>query len=395
MRGIVQRIAHPLSCNRENVDTEDFWALKNINLEIRKGDRLGIIGGNGAGKSTLLKILSRITEPTTGTVRMSGRVSSLLEVGTGFHPELTGRENIFLNGSILGMKRAEIKSTFDEIVTFADIEKFLDTPVKRYSSGMYVRLAFAVAAHLDPEILIVDEVLAVGDVQFQKKCIGKMREAGSEGRTVIFVSHNMAAIDALCQTAVQLDRGELVKYGSTREVLDNYLSHRSGASDSHCGYIVHREVLSQQNCDVFEFEDVGLNNPRAPSAGPCTGDPLHIRARYRSSRTLSPPSFVCSIRNANQQELIRLSTTPISGFPIERLYRTGDIELDIDSLPLVAGRYFVDIGFVREASEWVSRLENVIEFQVYPRDVYHSGLALDESRGMFVVDHRWQHTEVE
>jgi lipopolysaccharide transport system ATP-binding protein len=203
-------------------ESEDFWALKDVSFEVNQGDRIGIIGRNGAGKSTLLKILSRITEPTTGSVRIKGRVASLLEVGTGFHPELTGRENIFLNGAILGMQRAEIRRKFDEIVDFAEIEKFLDTPVKRYSSGMYVRLAFAVAAHLEPEILIVDEVLAVGDAQFQKKCLGKMEDVGREGRTVLFVSHNMAAIQSLCPRACLLEAGRLVQMGASGEVVPGY-----------------------------------------------------------------------------------------------------------------------------------------------------------------------------
>ncbi len=189
--------------------TEEFWALKDINFEIKKGDKVGIIGRNGAGKSTLLKVLSRITEPTTGKIHINGRIASLLEVGTGFHPELTGRENIFLNGAILGMSRAEIKAKFDEIVAFAEVEKFLDTPVKRYSSGMYVRLAFSVAAHLEPEILVVDEVLAVGDVEFQKKCLGKMSEVSQEGRTVLFVSHNMNAVEQLCNCAILLEQGRI------------------------------------------------------------------------------------------------------------------------------------------------------------------------------------------
>ncbi|MDD5598414.1 MAG: ABC transporter ATP-binding protein, partial [Victivallaceae bacterium] len=203
-RGVYQRLRHPLTPNRENTDLEEFWALKDINFKIEQGDRVGIIGRNGAGKSTLLKILSRITEPTSGKIGMKGRVASLLEVGTGFHPELTGRENIYLNGAILGMTRAEIKKKFDEIVAFAEVEKFLDTPVKHYSSGMYVRLAFAVAAHLEPEILLVDEVLAVGDAQFQKKCLGKMEDVSKEGRTVLFVSHNMAAIRQLCNKGIVL-----------------------------------------------------------------------------------------------------------------------------------------------------------------------------------------------
>src|SRR5579862_7120382 len=202
---------------------EDFWALKDVSFEVKRGEVLGIIGRNGAGKSTLLKILSRITEPSEGRVTINGRVASLLEVGTGFHPELTGRENIYLNGAILGMTRAEIRRKFDEIVTFAEIEKFLDTPVKRYSSGMYVRLAFAVAAHLEPEILVIDEVLAVGDAEFQKKCLGKMGEVAGGGRTVLFVSHNMAAVQALCRRGVMLSNGRLLRQGEMREVISAYI----------------------------------------------------------------------------------------------------------------------------------------------------------------------------
>lgn len=203
-------------------DGEEFWALKDINFEIKQGDRVGIIGRNGAGKSTLLKILSRITEPTKGRVSIKGRVASLLEVGTGFHPELTGRENIYLNGAILGMSRKEINSKFDEVVTFAEVEKFLDTPVKRYSSGMYTRLAFAVAAHLDPDILVVDEVLAVGDLAFQKKCMEKMEAVSKGGSTVLFVSHNVGAITSLCKDAILLHEGKLKKIGSATEIVAEY-----------------------------------------------------------------------------------------------------------------------------------------------------------------------------
>lgn len=212
---------------------EEFWALNDINFEINQGDKVGIIGRNGAGKSTLLKILSRITEPTTGKIHINGRIASLLEVGTGFHPELTGRENIYLNGAILGMTRNEIKSKFDEIVSFSEIEKFLDTPVKRYSSGMYVRLAFAIAAHLEPEILVVDEVLAVGDVEFQKKCLGKMGEVSREGRTVLFVSHNMNAIEKLCNRGIVLDKGK-VKFQSNKiyDVISEYINKKDGSNNS-------------------------------------------------------------------------------------------------------------------------------------------------------------------
>src|SRR5580704_7398838 len=205
-------------------EVEQFWALRDVSFEVKQGEVLGIIGRNGAGKSTLLKILSRITEPDCGRVTLRGRVASLLEVGTGFHPELTGRENIFLNGAILGMKRAEIKAKFDEIVAFAEVERFLDTPVKRYSSGMYVRLAFAVAAHLEPEILIVDEVLAVGDAQFQKKCLGKMSAVATGGRTVLFVSHNMQAVSVLCNRGMFLRAGALEYTGSTKEAIERYIA---------------------------------------------------------------------------------------------------------------------------------------------------------------------------
>jgi lipopolysaccharide transport system ATP-binding protein len=203
---------------------EEFWALRDVSFEVPRGEVLGVIGRNGAGKSTLLKVLSRITEPTEGRAVIRGRVSSLLEVGTGFHPELTGRENIFLNGAILGMTRAEIVARFDEIVAFAEVERFLDTPVKRYSSGMYVRLAFAVAAHLEPEILIIDEVLAVGDVVFQKKCLGKMRDVAQHGRTVLFVSHNMQTVAGLTESAVMLENGAAVAHGPSREIIGRYLA---------------------------------------------------------------------------------------------------------------------------------------------------------------------------
>ncbi len=213
-------------------NSETIWALKNANFEVKPGEVIGIIGRNGAGKSTLLKVLSRITEPTTGRAELYGRVASLLEVGTGFHPELTGRENIYLNGAILGMKKTEIVSKFDQIVEFSELEKFLDTPVKRYSSGMYMRLAFAVASHLEPEILVIDEVLAVGDAQFQKKCLGKMGDVATEGRTVLFVSHNMVAIQSLCQRALWLDHGEIIEDGAAGPVVSSYLHGSFGGGAS-------------------------------------------------------------------------------------------------------------------------------------------------------------------
>src|SRR5690554_5893922 len=203
---------------------DEYWALKKVNFEVKRGDVLGIIGKNGAGKSSLLKILSRITTPTIGQIKIKGRIASLLEVGTGFHPELTGRENIFLNGAILGMTKNEIKNKLDEIIAFSGVEQYIDTPVKRYSSGMYVRLAFAVAAHLEPEILIVDEVLAVGDAEFQKRCLGKMNKIATEGRTILFVSHNMAAVESLCTTGIVLDKGEINFIGNINDAANKYLN---------------------------------------------------------------------------------------------------------------------------------------------------------------------------
>lgn len=232
---LADKMRHPFAPPVNDPTHEEFWALKDVSFDIQQGDRVGIIGRNGAGKSTLLKILSRITEPTSGWVSIKGRVASLLEVGTGFHPELTGRENIYLNGAILGMSKAEIRKKFDEIVAFAEVEKFLDTPVKRYSSGMYVRLAFAVAAHLEPEILIVDEVLAVGDAQFQKKCLGKMEDVGKEGRTVLFVSHNMAAIQQLCGNGILLRDGVVHDAGSIVKVIETYLNDSTSISKASVG----------------------------------------------------------------------------------------------------------------------------------------------------------------
>jgi lipopolysaccharide transport system ATP-binding protein len=245
--------------------TEEFWALKDVSFDVQRGTVLGIVGRNGAGKSTLLKILSRITEPTRGRIEIEGRVASLLEVGTGFHPELTGRENIFMNGAILGMSRAEIRKKFDEIVAFAEVDRFLDTPVKRFSSGMYVRLAFAIAAHLEPEILVVDEVLAVGDAQFQKKCIGKMEDVSrQEGRTVLFVSHNTGMIAQLCNRALLLDAGQILMHGETGAVVDRYVNQRPDevseigmahtAGDNHFTrvYLTDR---SGEKRDQFKFDE--------------------------------------------------------------------------------------------------------------------------------------------
>jgi len=258
-------------------DLEEVWALQGVSFEIRRGDAVGIIGRNGAGKSTLLKVLSRITEPSTGRVTIKGRVASLLEVGTGFHPELTGRENIFLNGAVLGMTRQEIKRKFDEIVAFAEVEKYLDTPVKRYSSGMHVRLAFAVAAHLEPEILVVDEVLAVGDVVFQKKCLGKMGEVTRAGRTVLFVSHNMGTIRQLCQRGMLLTTGRLQEEGSAEAVVTSYLNNRDSAAGGE--YVWDEARMPGDGCARIKAIRLRAENEEVRSEFG-TDEPIYIEAEY-------------------------------------------------------------------------------------------------------------------
>lgn len=273
---MTHKLCHPFTAPKNDPTHEEFWALRGVSFDIKQGDRVGIIGRNGAGKSTLLKILSRITEPTSGRVTIKGRVASLLEVGTGFHPELTGRENIFLNGAILGMSKVEIKRKFDEIVAFSEVEKFLDTPVKRYSSGMYVRLAFAVAAHLEPEILIVDEVLAVGDAQFQKKCLGKMEEVGKEGRTVLFVSHNMAMISNLCQKGIYLDSGKIVLQGDVSQVIQRYYQIANDKND-----VANRRIGSDA-IELLSTELVGLNGNLETTIH----DELTIRMRYKIKKNI-------------------------------------------------------------------------------------------------------------
>lgn len=292
---------------KHNKEQEDFWALKDVSFEIRRGDRVGIIGRNGAGKSTLLKVLSRITEPSTGRVEILGRVASLLEVGTGFHPELTGRENIFLNGSILGMTRKEIRSKFDEIVNFAEIDKFLDTPVKRYSSGMYVRLAFSVAAHLEPEILVVDEVLAVGDASFQKKCIGKMQDvADGNGRTVLFVSHNMTAVKQLCNHAISLSNGSIVSQGDPNKIIDDYL----GSQESNTPLIEWPHRSSSPGDEAFRIRRIQVDNALHPGAKINIAEPVIVKLFYEMLKPadISMLSIDTSIHLKNAEGLVIFAT---------------------------------------------------------------------------------------
>ena len=306
----------------ESAPDPSVWALKDVSFEVFEGDVLGIIGRNGAGKSTLLKILSRITEPTEGRIEMRGRIASLLEVGTGFHPELTGRENIFMNGALLGMSSREIKAKFDEIVAFSEIEKFLDTPVKRYSSGMYVRLAFAVAAHLEPEILIVDEVLAVGDSAFQKKCLGKMGEVAKGGRTVLFVSHNMAAVRGLCTSALLISQGMLLKKGPTAEIVDSYFATASEGVD--CGEVNWQDRSTAPGGKEMKLVSIRLLDPEnTPRSTFDTGKPVRVEVTYEIFETVRGMRVIAQI--INSEGIIAFSSTDHNSRPAESapgVYRT-------------------------------------------------------------------------
>ena len=321
---------------------QEFWALNDISMDINHGEIVGIIGHNGAGKSTLLKILSKITEPTAGYVDLFGRVGSLLEVGTGFHPELTGRENVYLNGSILGMRRAEIARKFDAIVDFAEIEKFIDTPVKHYSSGMYVRLAFSVAAHLEPEILLIDEVLAVGDMAFQKKSLGKMENVSQQGRTVVFVSHNMNALQRLCPKSILLDHGQLVMQGNTSDVIERYLASASAKSDGPHSRI----ALSGQNREgtgKVRFEAISYtSHDQKRSFYAYTNGPLEFSVDLTSDADRSVGSVAVVIFDRYGTKLVNMDTLTL-GKPISLRMGHNNIKLQIDQLHLNPGIYTIGL----------------------------------------------------
>ena len=365
---------------------EDFWALKDISLEIKKGEVVGIIGRNGAGKTTLLKILSRITEPTVGRAEIHGRVGSLLEVGTGFHPELTGRENIYLNGAILGMKKAEIDRKFDEIVAFAEVEKFLDTPVKRYSSGMYMRLAFAVAAHLEPEILLVDEVLAVGDAAFQKKCLGKMGEVAKGGRTVLFVSHNMEAVLNLCGNCFVLNDGALVFQGPTEEALKFYLNSSSNAQSALEAHVLYKSPTDSPT-GVAQISTIEvLDEYGNPKPVIYTWDSIILRVHYSSTEEFLNGGMVLDIRDFKQQRLIVLD----SGLRVPIRKGRHCVDCFIPCLPLAAGDYYLGAGLTISRTEWLWRETNLASFQVQGKDVFDLGRPPALSRMIFALQHEWR-----
>ena len=341
--------------------TEEFYALRDVNFEVNEGDRVGIIGRNGAGKSTLLKLLSRITEPTTGRITIEGRVASLLEVGTGFHPELTGRENVFLNGSILGMSKQEIKSKFDEIVDFSGVEKFLDTPVKRYSSGMYVRLAFAVAAHMEPEILIVDEVLAVGDAEFQKKCLGKMKDVSDAGRTILFVSHNMEVIQKLCNKGILLDKGQVLESGNIEEVATTYLT-SGNLNNSQIEFLANDKESVGQPTSLYTENLNGKIEHEFP-----VGNPFRIRVQFEIYKRTEHFIIAIGLKSVSDIPIRTSYSEPCDILPgkYEAIFKYDDVMLASGNYPLVLGLSSFEKSFFYQEnitsvqiSEWSAVKEN-------------------------------------
>jgi lipopolysaccharide transport system ATP-binding protein len=367
--------------------SSEFWALRDVTFEVQPGEVLGIIGRNGAGKSTLLKILSQIVEPTRGEVILRGRVASLLEVGTGFHPDLTGRENIFLNGSILGMKKREIVNRFDEIVAFAEIDRFLDTPVKRYSSGMYVRLAFAVAAHLEPEILIVDEVLAVGDAEFQKKCLGKMKEVSSgSGRTVIFVSHNMAAVENLCSKAALIDHGTLTRIGDVKQVVVDYLSRTSLQSTATTELLDHpfRRIGAQPLLTRIELNDAEGKGKTCFS----TGEPMSIKLTISTQTAIRSLQFGIGVDSQYGARIFSVATY-LSDCQLEMPPGESSVRCTIESLPLVPGHYYLSLSAGPSSQLLLDQIEEAISFEVMGGDFYGNGKPTEAWSGVVAVRSQW------
>ncbi len=371
---------------------EIHWALRDVSFTVPQGDAIAIIGRNGAGKSTLLKILSRIVEPTEGEIRLRGRVGSLLEVGTGFHPELSGRENIYLNGAILGMRKAEIASKFDAIVAFAEVERFLDTPVKRYSSGMYVRLAFAVAAHMETEVLLVDEVLAVGDTRFQKKCLGRMGEIGRQGRTVLFVSHSMAAVQSLCRRGIVLDGGRLDYDGPVESAVERYLrGDRLRASFVDLGDVAGRGGSGDVRITSFRIEDPsGQPSSAIPNGRACTFV-LGYRAVDPTAK-IDHVAATITVRNILGTRVFYHHNL-LTGQPFDGVHGEGEFRLAIPRLPLAVGDYSADLHVTRDRGHTLmDSIEGQVTFEVEDGDFFGTGFEYKGGLNAAVlVDGSWEH----
>jgi lipopolysaccharide transport system ATP-binding protein len=384
LKGSVKSIFQP---RKTNSRTEDFHALDDVSFEIKEGERVGVIGRNGAGKSTLLKVLSRITPPTKGKITIHGRMTSLLEVGTGFHPELSGRENIYLNGAILGMTRPEITSKFDEIVAFSEIERFLDTPVKRYSSGMYVRLAFSVAAHLEPEILIVDEVLAVGDAAFQKKCLGKMQEISGSGRTILFVSHNIAAVQNLCNKAIYLQSGRLIDFGDTAPVLRRYIQSSSAQSD----FDLSKRTDRSGNGALRFTHYALLDAQHTESDYALGGEEVHILLGLQclNPKGLSNVRMSLGIDDEHGIRATILSNELTNQLFDEMPTGAQTVTVTIPRLPLKSGEYKITL-FAEANGDVADWLPEAFVLRVESGDFFRSGKLPQESQGTFYIDHSFQ-----
>jgi lipopolysaccharide transport system ATP-binding protein len=356
--------------DRCRVETSSVWALKDVSFTVQPGEVLGIVGRNGAGKSTLLKILSRITEPASGRIELYGRVGSLLEVGTGFHSELTGRENIFLSGAILGMRKAEIARKFDEIVAFAEIEQFIDTPVKYYSSGMYTRLAFAVAAHLEPEILLVDEILAVGDMAFQKKCLGKMGDVARHGRTVFFVSHNLPSIEALCSRCLFFSHGRLAGDGVANEILMRYMTAELQPDAGSCPLTVHAGRRNGFH-PIMTTVTLASGDTSKASAACQMGGRLTASVRFSSAQAFTPVLNI-TVKNMHGLAIIRANNQFIGGFNFVQRRSSGVVACTFDKLPLLPGRYAIDLS-LGDGFRELDAVNDAITFEVLPADVFGTG----------------------
>lgn len=382
---IVEFAKSPFRGRGESDDA--IWALRDVSFQADEGEVIGIIGRNGAGKSTLLKVLSRITYPTSGEVKVRGRIASLLEVGTGFHDELTGRENVYLNGSILGMKKREVERHFDAIVEFSGVEQFIDTPIKRYSSGMRLRLGFAVAAHLDPDVLVVDEVLAVGDASFQKKCIKAMDGLRSSGRTVLFVSHNLAAVENLCSRGIWIDAGKIRMDGPAREVIVNYMASFVGEQDSGSDLSATKSRLGSGEIRFTRLDYLSPNG--TPCAMTRSGEPIVLRFHYHAEKTIRDPSFGFRLFS-EMGTLITECGHWMHGIRISKVEPgPGYIDLEIDSLTLLPGQYQFSLWITAAGGMPVYDGDVRASLEVEVSDIYRSGRMLDSRYGLVYFPQRW------